>query len=317
MPTSNFRVPLTAALFLMLAGGCAKDDGTATSNPPASPAPARGELNIVYGPHPYQRMDAYLPEGYTGETPVVFLIHGGGFIAGLKEDFTTQALTFRGEDFVVLNVSHRLVDTAGLFLLPPVRKPSDVRVADEVADIHAAVEKYRSMAPGWGTGTARMYMAGHSAGAILTLLYTQGDYNDDGRIRAGAAWAGATDLSIPHDSLLDALDPRYKELMWRASGHEMKAANNLAYMAISPYWQANNNAGNPTFSAWPENNSVIGLPGEVDYGLQNTQNFHTLLRTRGIAEQLTIYPGADHGFGTPAGVWSKVIAETAAFFRAR
>lgn len=277
----------------------------------------RDEENVAYGSHPYQKMDVYFPQGWTAATPVIFTIHGGGFIAGSKEDLTTQAKTFRGKGFIVVNLSHRLVDTTGLFSLPPQRLVSAVKVSDELANVHAAVEKYKALATGWGTGTSRMYMAGHSAGAILTLLYTQGDYNNDGHIRAGANWAGATDLSIPHDSLLAGLDPRYRELMWRASGHEMKKANNLAYMAISPYWQAANNTGNPTLSIWPENNNVAGIPGEVEYGLQNTRNFHTMLRNKGVTETLSIYPGADHGFGTPAGTWDLLIEETAVFFRAR
>lgn len=307
----------SASCACLLATGCKKEPTPDPDDPTIASNPARDSLNIAYGSHPFQKMDAYFPEGYSSSTPVVFVIHGGGFIAGLKEDFTMQAKLFRDQGFVVLNLSHRLVDTTGLLSLPPTRRASDVRVVDELADVHAAVEKYKSMAASFGAGTGKMYMAGHSAGAILTLLYTQGDYNDDGRIRAGANWAGVTDLSIPHDSMVAALDPRYRELFWRATGYEMKVANNLAYMAISPYWQANNNAGNPTITIYPENNTVVGMEAENAYNLANTQNFHTLLRNRGIAEKLSIYPGADHGFGTPAGTWEKLIKETADFFRAR
>ena len=306
---------LSAGCACLLNTACKKESTPDPVDTPAAENPALDSLNISYGSHPFQKMDAYLPQGYNSNTPVVFVIHGGGFVAGLKEDFTTQAKIFRDRGFVVLNLSHRLIDTTGLLSLPPTRMNSDVRVVDEVADVHAAVEKYKSMAASLGTGTARMYMAGHSAGAILTLLYTQGDYNDDGRIRAGANWAGSTDLTIPHDSLLDDLDPRYRELFWRATGFEMKVANNLAYMAISPYWQAYNNAGNPTISIWPQNNVVSGVPGEVEYGLQNTQNFHSLLRSKGTAEKLSIYQGSDHGFGQPADAWNKLIKETADFFR--
>lgn len=308
---------LAAGCVCMIVNGCKKDDAPNPAGPSTTVNPAHDSLNISYGNHPYQKMDAYFPEGCTSSTPVVFVIHGGGFIAGLKEDFTTQAKIFRDQGFIVLNLSHRLVDTTGLLSLPPTRRNSDVHVVDELADVHTAVEKYKSLAPALGTGTEKMYMAGHSAGAILTLLYTQGDYNDDRHIRAGANWAGVTDLSIPHDSLAATLDPRYRELFWRATGYEMKTANNLAYMAISPYWQANNNAGNPTITIYPENNTVVGMEAENAYNLAHTQNFHTLLRNRGIAEKLSIYPNADHGFGTPAGSWEKLIKETADFFRAR
>ena len=276
--------------------------------------PAREELNVAYGNAPLQKMDVYFPRGYNEYTPVVFVIHGGGFIAGTKEDFTTQAKLFRDQGFVTVNISHRLVDTTGLQTMPMVHMPSAVKVSDELADVHSAVEKYQSMAESWNVGTARMYIAGHSAGAILALLYLQGDYNDDKHIRAGANWAGLTDLSIPHDSLLQDLDPRYIEVLYRATGVMPSTANNLYYMAISPYWVANISPGMPAISIFPSENNILNIPDEVAFNLHRTQTFHNLLTNRGIPNKLSIYEGSDHGFGNKPGAWEQLIRETAAFF---
>ena len=301
-------------ILIFALSACNKDDGNKNTNPAN---PAKEELNVSYGSHPYQKMDVYFPQGYTTETPVVFLIHGGGFLAGLKEDFTEQSKMFRDEGYVVVNLSHRLVDTTGLLQTPPIRRNSNVRAVDEVEDVKTAVDKYVAQASGWGSGTDRMYMAGHSAGAILAMLYTQGaDNYTSKRIRACGNWAGITDISIPHDSLLDGMDPRYLEALHRITGYAPGTANNLAYMAISPFWVAYKEGGMPTISIFPSENNVLNIPDEVAFNLSRTQTYHEMLRNKGIAEKLIIYEGSDHGFGQPSGAWQKLIKETAAFFNA-
>lgn len=311
------RIYLLFFSALLAFAACRKDNSNIQQPQPPEPTyPAREEKEVAYGSHPYQEMDVYFPEGYNSQTPVVFVIHGGAFAFGLKEEFTTQALLFRDQGFVTVNISHRLVDTAGIFTLPPVHMASAITVADEVDDVHAAVEKYKAMAAGWKSGTGKMYMAGHSAGATLTLLYTYGPYNNDGRIRAAGNWAGATDLSLPHDSLTNGVDVRILELFYRLTGFAYNTQNNLAFMAISPYWVANLHGGATTITIFPENNVVFNTANEAANSLAQTQALHQLLGSQGHTHQLNIYAGADHGFSTDATHWPKLVAETAAFFKA-
>lgn len=288
---------------------CAKENGQPNNNP------AKEIMNVSYGNDPLQVMDIYLPAGFSSKTSVVFLIHGGGFIAGTKEDFTKQAKLFRAENFVVVNLSHRLIDSTGLLSVPPKHLVSKIKVSDEVADIHAAVLKYILMAPSWGTGSSKMYMAGHSAGATMSMLYVQGDYNNETKIKASANWAGLTDLSIPNNTLLRHLDPRYIELMYRTTGQMPNTSTALYFMAISPYWVSYKNGGRPNLSIFPERNIVFNSPGEVPYALLNTQNYHKMLYDKGVTEKLIVYKNEDHGFGTNPDSWEKLIAETALFFR--
>ncbi len=275
---------------------------------------AKEILNVSYGNDTLQKMDLYFPEGFTQETPVVFLIHGGGFIAGTKEDFSMQAKLFRDQQFIVVNLSHRLINSDGLLTLPPTHMMSNVKISDEVSDVNTAVQKYMQSAGSWGSGTKKMYMAGHSAGATLSMLYVQGDYNKDGKIKASGNWAGLTDLSIPNDTLLALLDPRYIELLYRAAGQTPNSAHALYFMAISPYWVANSGIGHPNISIFPERNIIFNSPGEAEFSLMNTQNFHTMLHNKGVTEKLSIYKNEDHGFGTYPDSWKKLIAETAGFF---
>lgn len=307
--------PLACALITMLFFGACSKDKNGNQPPVVVTNAEKNEMNIAYGDHPYQKMDVLFPEGYTEATPVVFLIHGGGFLAGLKEDFATQAELFRKEGFVTVNISHRLVDTTGLLRNPPKHQSSNIKIADELADVDAAVSLYSTKASDWKTGTGKMYMAGHSAGAILAMLYTMGSHNESKRIRACANWAGVTDLSIPHDSLLAGLDPRWIEAMYRAVGVMPETANNLYFMAVSPYWVANNRGGMPAISIYPQENETFEQPGEAAYNLMQTQKFHKLLENKGHKQQLSVYAGSDHGFSRPAGSWERLIRETAVFFK--
>lgn len=291
----------------MIATSCKKDDIS---------QPAKEERDISYGNDPLQKMDILFPKGYTKETPVVFLIHGGGFIAGTKEDFELQAQEFRNNNFIVLNLSHRLIDTTGLLSEPPKHMESMVKVSDEVKDIADAVQYFKDHAESYGAGIDHMYMAGHSAGATLSILYVQGDLNKDGKVRASGNWAGLTDMSIMDPNILNLLDPRWVELMYRTTGKMPEEKNALYFMAISPYWVTYNNGGKPNISIFPENNIIFQVEGEKEYQYQTTKNYHQLLKDRHVPEKLVYYDGEDHGFGTKPGSWQRLIKETADFFRA-
>ena len=299
------RFLFTLIIFSLVSISCKKHVDTSYE--------AKEERNISYGNQPLQKMDILFPKGYNEQTSVVFLIHGGGFVAGTKEDFEPQAQKFRNNGFIVVNLSHRLINSAGLIDLPPKRINSDIKIKEELEDLQTAVNAFKSLAPEHHAGTSRMYMAGHSAGAILSMLYVQGDWNSDKHIRASANWAGMTDMSLPEE-VSQKLDPRWKELLRRATGAEPTKENGLYYMAISPFWVTYSKKGMPNISIFPENNIVFGVVGEKEYQYQNTVNYHHLLEERGIPEKLVVYNGEDHGFGTIPGSWDKLIKETADFF---
>ncbi len=283
---------------------------------PLTPQPAKEMRNIAYGEAPLQKMDILFPAGYSDKTPVVFLIHGGGFIAGTKEDFEVQAQTFREQNFIVVNLSHRLIDTDGLLSEPPKHQLSEIKVSDEVKDMDEAVKHFISKSTDYNAGTGRMYMAGHSAGATLSMLYVQSNLNKNGQVRASGNWAGLTDMSITDPNILRLLDPRWIELLYRTTGKMPAEENALYFMAISPYWVTNANKGMPNITIFPENNLMFQVEGEKEYQYQNTKNYHGLLKNKGVAEKLVYYAGEDHGFGTKPGSWDKLIKETADFFMA-
>jgi acetyl esterase/lipase len=276
---------------------------------------ARIERDVAYGTHSLQRMDVHFPANYTRTTPVVFLIHGGAFVSGTKEDFARAAHIFCDKGFIVANLSHRLADTSGMYGMPPVHHKSTITVSDQAADVAVAVMKFRERAEGWDASTDRLYMAGHSAGGTLALLYSQGEWNKGGYIKACGNWAGVTDLTIPDDYLAKMVQPYVRELLYRVSGADPMQRHNETFKKLSPYWIINDSTNlTPTISIYPEQNYVFHYPGESQMGLKNTKLFHEVLRKRGVAEKLLVHKGSNHSFNFSEAIWDKVIAQTADFF---
>lgn len=123
--------------------------------------PRNGQLvvyDVAYGTDSLQRMDLHFVEGRDAATPLVMLIHGGGWMAGDKRDadFIREALFARGIN--VVNVNYRLGGET-------------VHYSEMIADIDAAVGYLLSHAREWGVRSSGIVLWGGSAGAHLALLY--------------------------------------------------------------------------------------------------------------------------------------------------
>lgn len=269
--------------------------------------------NLSYGTHDRHRMDVYLPQGRsTSRTGTVILIHGGGFVAGDKTDLDAVATKLTAKGFAVVNINYRLVDITGILDTPPLHQASAVTIRQQLDDVVAAVSLAWSKRTEWTVSSDRWYIAGHSAGATLAMLYAYGESNADGRIKAAANWAGLTTFAFNDEAEVDLLDPRLRELFYRIVGAEATNANRLAYMAVSPYWVANTTGGVPTVNIRPEDNAIGFIP---DHSEPQYEQLTELLNAKGSASVHIEISGADHGFGQ-AGNWDQVVAETALFFGA-
>lgn len=299
-------------VLLLWIAGCSKDRNT--PEPPREVI--KEELDVTYGAHPLQKMDVYFPEGYDQKTPVVFLIHGGAFIAGTKEDFTSVAKLFVAKGYIAVNLSHRLVNATGLTSKPPLHQRSDVTVSDQVKDMGLAVETYRKHSADWGSGTGRMYMAGHSAGGTLAMLYVQG--KDNQHLRASGNLAGLTNLTLTEELYNNPPDlelwPAVSELLYRMSGKEVIPENALALMAISPNWVVSaNKPGKPNMTVMARSNDS-DLRFEPYFStIGDAEAFDAQLRFMGTASGY-ILMDTDHGFGTHPEDWSLAVGHIVEFF---
>lgn len=297
-------------LCLLFFTSCSKSDD------PEPQKLEKEELNVAYGDDPMQKMDLYFPENYDENTPVVFLIHGGGFIAGTKEDFTQVAKLFVDKDFVVANLNHRLINNEGLDQDPPVHQASDIKVKDQVDDLALAVKAFKESASSMGVGTSNLYMAGHSAGGTLAMLYVQGKKNEG--VRASGNFAGLTNLTLTEDLYNDAPDhelwPAVKELIYRMSGREVVSENALALMAISPNWVLNNNKpGKPNITVMAQSNDKDLQFDPYFNSVEDSENFHKELYTLGTNSDYFLMD-TDHGFGNHPDDWQKAVNYAADFF---
>jgi acetyl esterase/lipase len=298
---------------LLCSAACTKDN----IGPEKMYELGKQELNISYGSDPRQIMDVYFPEGYNEQTPVVFLIHGGGFIAGSKEDFTPVAKLFVAKGFISVNLSHRLVNATGLDAQPPLHQASTVRVSHQVEDVASAVEKFKTSAVSWSAGTSRLYMAGHSAGGTLAMLYVQGNKNDG--VRASGNLAGLANVTLKEELYNNPPAhehwPAVKELLFRMSGAEVSQTTALALMAISPNWVTTNNK--------PGKANITVMSASNDRDLQFYPYFNTVRDAEDYHKQLSAYGTSsayvlmdtDHGFGNHPDDWAKAVTHVAAFFR--
>ncbi|MES3016877.1 MAG: alpha/beta hydrolase [Bacteroidota bacterium] len=268
---------------------------------------------LSYGSDSKQKMDVYLPENRGSSTPVIVFIHGGGFVAGDKNEFSAQMKSLSAQGFAVLNVNYRLVDLDGVLTSPIVHKPSTVKIADQLNDVQAAINFAAGKAGEWNISADKWGITGHSAGGTLSLLYAYGDKNTGKRIKVAGNWAGATTFAFSDESEFKLLDPRLVEVIYRAVGAEPVNASKLAYMAVSPYWIANQSKAIATINIRPEDNNVATLPdgSKILY-----QQFTDVLTSKGVPNKWVEVAGADHGF-SKAGNWDQVINETSLFFKSK
>lgn len=297
-------------LFLITTFISCKKDGRVMIDPVVN-AEARTLLDVSYGSNALQKMDVYLPANRSANTSVIIFIHGGSFISGDKNDFTSLVKELVRENFAVLNVNYRLVDATGLYDTPVKHLESAVKIKDQVADIATIVNYAIANAKDWKVSETKLAMAGHSAGATLSLLYSYDAINTN-KIKAVANLAGALDQTFSEiPSILLPFLPSYiLEGGYRYTGYEIGPTTDPYYRAISPLYVANASQKIPTLTIFPELNDVNGLPK------QNRTTFDAFtakLNSLGVPNKFVQVAGADHEFSKTADI-AIVLKETVDYF---
>jgi acetyl esterase/lipase len=127
---------------------------------PAPPGPKPTLVNVAYGGHKKQVLDFYKAES-AQPTPVVFFIHGGGWMNGSK-DRVADVASYLKAGISVVSVEYRFIPEATADgEKPPVRGP--------LHDAARALQFVRSKAAEWNIDKARIGASGGSAGACSSL----------------------------------------------------------------------------------------------------------------------------------------------------
>ncbi len=188
----KFIIMAVILLVSMSLQNCNKANDNATSN---DTLPSRVTFtNKAYGSlHAAQKLDIYLPAAKP-PYPVVVMIHGGGWIQGDKQEYSTsiktEALLTRG--YAVVAINYRLSSVS--------------KFPTQIQDVKAAIRYIRANATTYNLIPTKIGAWGTSAGGHLTaLLATSGGVNaledlnignaaQSSRIQAAIDWFGPTDF---------------------------------------------------------------------------------------------------------------------------
>lgn len=231
--------------------------------------------DTAYGSHALQKMDVYLPNNRTANTPLVILIHGGGWIQGDKQDMTpilTQ-LKIKWPEAAIANINYRLgADTA-------------IHYQEIMQDIDLAVSCLANQSENWQI-SKNMYMVGASAGGQLAMLYTY-QMNSLNYVKAVANYFGPCVLSDWdwYNSFNVWLGQSVKDVLIQYTG---SVWNKMLYDSLSPFHRVEFNS-KPT----------ILFHGTVDVvvPIYQSQWMHYKLDSLGVPNQYFEYLDF-HGFNT-------------------
>ncbi|MES2596833.1 MAG: alpha/beta hydrolase [Verrucomicrobiota bacterium] len=141
----------------------------APAAPKAAPKPSRPptEANVAYGKHERQVLDFYKAES-DKPTPLLFFIHGGGWVNGDKANPGSLNECLKA-GISVVSINYRYSHQSQIDgVVPPVKAPLD--------DAARALQFVRSKAKEWNIDKQRIGASGGSAGACSSLYLA---FHDD------------------------------------------------------------------------------------------------------------------------------------------
>jgi acetyl esterase/lipase len=214
----------------------------AAAKPAAKPAPGPKPTaaDVAYGTHPKQVLDFWKAES-SRPTPLLFFIHGGGWMAGDKS--RVGVAPFLKAGISVVSIEYRFVsDAREAGVKPPVSWP--------LHDAARALQFVRSKAGAWNIDKQRIGASGGSAGACSSL------------------WLAF------HP---DMADPKSADPVARESTRLFCAAVNGAQTSLDPKqmreWMPNSGYGGHAFG-------FFGIPADPKKGVKAMSGFQQFYEGR-------------------------------------
>ena len=120
------------------------------------PVPRRPQCGVITSRNNHEnKLDLYLPANPSGPTPVLMMIHGGGWVQGTKEAQVLRLLPYLEMGWAVANVTYRLVQVS--------------KAPAAVEDCLCALQWIARNAERYNFDTSRIVTSGNSAGGHLAL----------------------------------------------------------------------------------------------------------------------------------------------------
>jgi acetyl esterase/lipase len=262
--SKRFVAPLICLLIVFISA-CKKNNPDPETNYDANQT--YDLQNISYGTDGQQKMDIYLPANRNSSSTKVFvLIHGGGWGAGDKTDFTSMLNSLKAyyPTHAIININYRLATE------------SSPAYTKQITDIQAALDEISL--PKYNV-SSQFFLFGNSAGGHLSLLYSYG-FDPNHHVKGICNTVGPADFTDPNYLNNPLFAPSYGILI---SG---STQNSALIEEVSP-------ARRVTASAPP----TLSFYGELDPLVPATQmdRLHNALDSVGVYNEKTMYLGAGHG----------------------
>jgi len=247
----------------------------------------RVETNVVYkvADHYEAKLDVYRPLHPAGPTPVVVMIHGGGWLFGSKEDSVLYLLPYLQMGFAVVNVEYRM----GSVSLAPAA----------VEDCLCALHWIGRNAKKYEFDLGKLVITGGSAGGHLALttamipssagFENECAYEDDQgwtgtfvdsrpKVAAVVNWFGITDVA----DMIQGPNIHGYAVSWLGN---VPNREDLA-RRVSPLTYVR--SGLPP---------ILTIHGDADKLVPHSQavRLHEALTRAGVRNQLLTIPGGGHG----------------------
>lgn len=240
-------------------------------------------LDLPYGTHERQLVDLCIPYDASGDIGMVLFIHGGAWIAGDKESYSS-GMNYGASNLGIATASlnYRYIS-------------EDVDIIDILDDIDAALTKVKQKGAEAGVNINRVLLTGDSAGGHLSLLYAYAR-------KATAPIApvavisnsGPTDLyddNFYHNNALGD-SAVISDLMSKACGKKFAYSDKASAMnelyRVSPVAYVSADCV-PTVINHGDSDSIVPF--------SNALTLDALLTQYGVEHVLNVYKGADHDLG--------------------
>lgn len=244
---------------------------------PLPPGPLRDTTiqNISYGSNASQKMDLGLPAGRTATTPLVIVVHGGGWSTGDKAELNWLLNGLKQRNFAVANINYRLT----------LNTPDNYKM--QLDDVDSAVQFTLRQSTVYTFNGQKLYIVGHSAGGHLSMAFTY-TRNTSGKIKAVGSLAGPTDLFTMSYYNFNIYNPILQPFLGVPLFPSSPAATQR-YKDCSPRYQVNSTS-TPT----------IFFHGDLDpvVYIDQSTSLAAFLGALGVDKKMITYPFTFHDWWT-------------------
>lgn len=241
--------------------------------PPGGPVILRDTTiaNIAYGPDASQKLDLGLPANRTSNTPLVVVVHGGGWATGDKGELNWLLNGLKQIGFAVANINYRLTLTS----------PDNYKM--QVDDLDSAVQFTLRLAALHTFNGQKLYITGHSAGGHLALCYAY-TRNTSGKVKAAGSLAGPTDLFAMSYYNFNIYNPILNPYL------------GMPLIPVTPVSEQRYKNCSPQYQATASSPATIFFHGELDIIVNPDQSsgLYAKLGTLNVDRRLISYPLTFH-----------------------